>query len=282
MGSLFKENSHGESSSATAAVAPIVDTIEENDIINSVVVAPIATPEKSSQSSSTGDTLEEITEENEHRINCTKSESDQSLPMTTSAPFVKPVRMKQRSGQRAYSESEAQSLLTANPISSIVPGPSITSMASTGSYTDNPGFLTLRSIHSRHRPVLDFIETGDDHDHGTAQERIKRSDSVSAKKRHSSGSGTTGRKLSAVNNRKKLLGPLKDEDMSKIVNDRYWGITLPAKMDALLSDKIENTLLEEIDISEPPPVSPGDYEYHSEDTCLQCYNYLDINQTSLL
>ena len=278
--SLFKENSHGDSSSAAA---PIVDTIEENDIINSAssVAAPIATPEKSSQSSSTGDTLEEITEENEHKINCTKSESDQSLPMTTSAPFVKPVRMKQRSGQRAYSESEAQSLLTANPISSIVPGASITSMASTGSYTDNPGFLTLRSIHSRHRPVLDFIETGDDHDHGTAQERIKRSDSVSAKKRHSSGSGTTGRKLSTVNNRKKLLGPLKDEDMSKIVNDRYWGITLPAKMDALLSDKIENTLLEEIDISNPP-ASPGNFEYHSEETCLQCYNYLDINQTSPL
>ena len=277
--SLFKDqNSQDHDSSPAATTVPIV---EEHEAVASISsAAPIATPEKSSQSSSTGDTLEEITEENEHK-QCTKSESDQSLPVaTSSAPFVKPVRMKQRSGQRAYSESEAQSFLSANPISSIVPGASITSMASTGSYTDNPGFLTLRSIHSRHRPVLDFIETGDDHDHGTSERMIKRSDSVSGKKRHSSGG--TGRKYSSVSNRKKLLGPLKDEDMSKIVNDRYWGITLPAKMDALLSDKIGNTLIEEIDISEPPPVSPGDYEYHSEDTCLQCYNYLDINQTSLL
>merc|ERR1719210_71349 len=106
----------------------------------------------------------------------------------TSATLNKPVRMKQRSGQRAFSESEAQSFLMqqANAVTSIVSGASITSMASTGSYTDNPGFLTLRSIHSRHRPVLDFIETGDDHDHGTSERMIKRSDSVSGKKRHSS------------------------------------------------------------------------------------------------
>ena len=76
--------------------------------------------------------------------------------------IVKPIRMKQRSGQRAFSESEAQTFLMqqANAVTSIVSGASITSMASTGSYTDNPGYLTLRSIHSRHRPVLDFIETG--------------------------------------------------------------------------------------------------------------------------
>ena len=75
---------------------------------------------------------------------------------------VKPLRMKQRSGQRAFSESEAQTFLMqqTNAVTSIVSGASITSMASTGSYTDNPGYLTLRSIHSRHRPVLDFIETG--------------------------------------------------------------------------------------------------------------------------
>ena len=267
--SLFKENSlEGQELKN--------ETIEENEI---PTTAPIATPERSSQSSSVGEPLGEITEGKELKNEC-KSESDQSLPMT-SAGQVKPIRMKQRSGQRAYSESEAQTFLITNPISSIVPGASITSMASTGSYTDNPGYLTLRSIHNRHRPVLDFIETGDDHEHA-AQERLKRSDSMSTKKRHSSGSTNVGRKLSSVGNRKKLLGPLKDEDLSKVMNDRYWGITLPAKMDLLLNDKVENTLVEDIHQIGEPPASPGSFEYHSEDTCLQCYNYLETDQINLL
>merc|ERR1719367_1102282 len=102
---------------------------------------------------------------------------------------TKPQRMKQRSGQRAFSESEAQSFLMqqTNAVTSIVSGASITSMASTGSYTDNPGYLTLRSIHSRHRPVLDFIETAGGsedhhhHEHTHVQELQKRSESFSKK-----------------------------------------------------------------------------------------------------
>ena len=88
--------------------------------------------------------------------------SRMSPPPMLQTSNIKPQRMKQRSGQRAFSESEAQSFLMqqTNAVTSIVSGASITSMASTGSYTDNPGYLTLRSIHSRHRPVLDFIETG--------------------------------------------------------------------------------------------------------------------------
>ncbi len=177
--------------------------------------APIATPEQS-QSSSSGEALEEIKEEieiiasssgpkttDQELINpCnTESSTTSSLlhpttmvstsSMTTktspTATMSKPLRMKQRSGQRAYSESEAQSFLQNNPISSIVPGASISSMASTGSYTDNPGFFTLRSIHSRHRPVLDFIETGEDHEHHSHhQEAQNRSENFN-KTRHPSG-----------------------------------------------------------------------------------------------
>ena len=106
-----------------------------------------------------------------------------------------------RSGQRAFSESEAQSI-----VNTIVPGASITSMSSTGSYTDNPGYHTLRTIHNRHKPVLDFIETGEEHEvhmnghgshHGGGHSAdhhfhhhhpLKRSDSMN-KQRHGSGSG---------------------------------------------------------------------------------------------
>ena len=33
-------------------------------------------------------------------------------------------------------------------------GPSVTSVSSVGSWSDNPGYMTLRSIHSRRRPLL--------------------------------------------------------------------------------------------------------------------------------
>ena len=66
------------------------------------------------------------------------------------------------------------------------------------------------------------------HEHSHGQELQKRSESFS-KKRHPSGSG---KRMSFMSNRKKLLAPLKDaEDLSKSANDRYWGITLPGKDD---------------------------------------------------
>ena len=93
--------------------------------------------------------------------------------------------MKQRSGQRAFSESEAQAyshiintigkvlqigshfmsvlyhilkyvlilpitlIIIFSIFHNLVPGASVTSMSSTGSYTDNPGYHTLRTIHNR-------------------------------------------------------------------------------------------------------------------------------------
>ena len=64
------------------------------------------------------------------------------------------------------------------------------------------------------------------------------------------------------------------------MNDRYWGITLPAKMDQLLNDQIDITLIHDVGQVGDPPSSPGTFEYHSEETCLQCYNYLDTSQTN--
>ena len=70
-----------------------------------------------------------------------------------------------------------------------------------------------------------FFSGSEEHHHNEhVQELQKRSESFS-KKRHPSGSG---KRMSFMSNRKKLLAPLKDaEDLSKSVNDRYWGITLP-------------------------------------------------------
>ena len=76
-----------------------------------------------------------------------------------------------RSGQRCSSESEAgtQQHRRSNPLglllpppqmpsapggSQLAPGPSVTSVSSVGSWTDNPGYMTIRSIHSRRRPLL--------------------------------------------------------------------------------------------------------------------------------
>lgn len=176
--------------------------------------------------------------------------------------------MKKRSGQRAYSESEAATFMQNNLVTSIVPGASITSMASTGSYTDNPGYWTLRSIHSRHRPVLDFIETGEDHEH-----HAQDANQIDMKTRHPSGSG---KRMSF--NKKKMLAPFKDEDFSKTVNDRYWGITLPAKIESLVSDG--SGFAHELGngtVSTPP--SPLTFDYHSEENCLKCFNYLDTPVT---
>ena len=161
-------------------------------------------------------------------------------------------------------------------------------MASTGSYTDNPGYLTLRSIHSRHRPVLDFMETsGAEHEHGTHHSELQehsfpnRTESFS-RKRIPSGSG---KRISVISgftgNRKKMLAPLKDEDLNKAINDRYWGITLPAKMDCLISDGLMDHIGDHGSsnghLSTPP--SPVSFEYHSEESCLKCFNYLENNET---
>jgi len=296
--SLFRENS-----TENETMEIVQSPVSRHDSFEEGKSAPIATPERSKSSS--GETLEEIKEEIEvvkaadENPCTTESSTTSSLPptstiLTTTSRMspppmlqtsnMKPVRMKQRSGQRAFSESEAQSFLMqqTNAVTSIVSGASITSMASTGSYTDNPGYLTLRSIHSRHRPVLDFIETGagsedhHHHEHSHGQELQKRSESFS-KKRHPSGSG---KRMSFMSNRKKLLAPLKDaEDLSKSTNDRYWGITLPAKMELILNDGLETLPCGHSNGELSTPPSPVSFDYHSEENCLKCFNYLETPET---
>ena len=207
--------------------------------------------------------------------------------------------MKQRSGQRAFSESEVGNKTQAI-VNTIVPGVSVTSMSSTGSYTDNPGYHTLRTIHNRHKPILDFIETGDEHEihlnggsnfnsehnhnfhhhhhhHHNHHQNLKRSDSIT-KQRHPSGSGKR-RSVNSNNKKKLIMLPLKEEDLAKSINDRYWGITLPGKLDHLLTDEYSN-LLDESIYQVHTPTSPGVFEYHTEETCLKCHNFMDENHSN--
>ena len=73
--------------------------------------------------------------------------------------------------------------------------------------------------------------------------------------------------------------PLKEEDLAKSINDRYWGITLPGKPDQLLKDEYSNLLDEVLEEKVHTPTSPGVFEYHSEETCLKCHTYYDLEQT---
>ena len=73
--------------------------------------------------------------------------------------------------------------------------------------------------------------------------------------------------------------PLKEEDLAKTINDRYWGITLPAKLDQLLTDEYSN-ILEETTDQLHTPSSPGVFEYHTEDTCLKCHSFVDTSQSN--
>ncbi len=90
----------------------------------------------------------------------------------------------------------------------------------------------------------------------------------------------SGKRVSYVANRKKLLAPFTDDDFSKTINDRYWGITLPAKCDALINDGVqnfENNSFGQDPLSTPP--SPVTFDYHSEENCLKCFNFLDAPET---
>jgi hypothetical protein len=194
--SLFKEDLQGSKSlDHSSAHVPVQEVAVVVPPPKEVIGAPIATPEKSSKSSrsSSGDTLEGIKEEIVVFSDASSSEASLVLKASTSfgigaklspiassssmmssslkqpglasaALDMKPMRFKNRSGKRAYSESEAAAFLKSSQVtaSTIVPGASITSVASTGSYTDNPGYHTLRSIHNRHRPALVFNEANDD------------------------------------------------------------------------------------------------------------------------
>ena len=139
--SLFKDsissnNDDNDEASETLVVnTDLQSPVSRQDSFEENKNAPIATPERSKSSS--GETLEEIKEENLEPMTSTnpcttESSTTSSLPqsslpmtsltamtrisptpiMTTSSTLFKPVRMKTRSGQRAFSESEAQSFLT--------------------------------------------------------------------------------------------------------------------------------------------------------------------------
>ena len=134
------------------------------------------------------------------------------------------------------------------------------------------------------------METSGDHDSHQAhsyhyaqehhhQESFPRRTESISRKRHTSGS-MKRMSLTSGTNRKKLLAPLKDEDLNKAINDRYWGITLPAKTENLIND---GGFLEDFgdfcngNLSTPP--SPVTFDYHSEENCLKCFNYLDTPET---
>ncbi len=263
----------------------------------------------------------------------------------TELAVAKPVKA-QRSGQRAFSESEAfmshhqhhhmfgspastmnhpgaNHIMFGRQISAnayIVPGVSVTSMSSAGSFTENPGYLTLRSIHNRHRPTL--VSHDSEGPHGAGGEIIdpdghggglhhhvhpilKRSDSTN----HSSGSGAAAGSSSIADRRpnfnlglppnanpgRRLTFPVKEEELTKTINDRYWGITLPGRIEVLLLHDLDDKV-NEIDLvvddkerhfsgSKKPlesfvhpglseATSPGGFEYHSDETCLNCYRFL--------
>ena len=167
-----------------------------------------------------------------------------------------------RSGHRCSSESEAgvqQQHRHSNPLglllpprppsgSHLAPGPSVTSVSSVGSWTDNPGYMTLRSIHSRRRPLL--VGRSVDSDGGNVGSN---GDVAWANKSRSlDWRGRRGRprlpSLTRSEGTSALL-PLRSSGMVPLMEEtaenpllgasepRYRGIALPLKFDALFPER---------------------------------------------
>ena len=164
-----------------------------------------------------------------------------------------------RSGHRCSSESEAglqqhrHSGLLLPPSqppsgSHLAPGPSVTSMSSVGSWTENPGYMTLRSIHSRRRPLL--VGRSVDADGGN----VGPNGDVAwaSKSRSLDWRGRRGRprlpSLTRSEGTSSLL-PLRPSGMVPLMEEtaenpllgasepRYRGIALPLKFDALFPER---------------------------------------------
>lgn len=110
---------------------------------------------------------------------------------------------------------------------------------------------------------------------------MKRSDSWSSKKRH--GSGKQRLLSTSMTSSRRRMAPFKEEDLNRNINDRYWGITLPANLDLIFTDPLDDPVdifTDAIGLTEAviiTPTSPGTFEYHSNETCLKCYSFLKIN-----
>ena len=155
-----------------------------------------------------------------------------------------------RSGQRALSESEAANVNYLSVSSGYKTSQihiSATSVSSSqGSWTDNPGYQTLRSIHNRRRPPL--ISDTTEHGEATSDNVMKtttglragRSNTWSKKtnsldyrlKRASRGYSSLPRRDDFLKRMKpKIMLPLHEEGSGQ--ERRFWGITLPLILDRL-------------------------------------------------
>ena len=172
-----------------------------------------------------------------------------------------------RSGHRCSSESEAAGLQQhrhSNPLglllpppqlppqppsgSHLAPGPSVTSVSSVGSWTDNPGYMTLRSIHSRRRPLLVGRSVDTEGGNGGSNGDV----AWAHKSRSLDWRGRRGRprlpSLTRSEGTSALL-PLRSSGMVPLMEEtaenpllgasepRYRGIALPLKFDALFPER---------------------------------------------
>jgi hypothetical protein len=202
--------------------------------------------------------------------------------------YLQPKKMI-RSGHRCVSESEAQTTASPYPQAQqlqqqqlLVPGQSVTSMSSVGSWTDNPGYMTLRSIHNRRRPPLSLSHSteqdptsipalsgsGGDRDPrgSTAQVWAKKSRSLDYRVRRGrprlpSGGGVTlprSEGTSSLPHRPSVMVPLMEETVENPIlgghQPRYRGVTLPLQMDVLFPEGEADTSLDPICI----PVDKSD------------------------
>ncbi len=144
-----------------------------------------------------------------------------------------------RSGHRCVSESEAQRGALSTQL--LAPGQSITSMSSVGSWTENPGYMTLRSIHSRRRPVLSAEDSTEQADHpGNGQDRDMVRGSAAAQRLWAVKSRSLDSRLRRGRPRPRLpsgIGGLTRYDGTSSLPHR------PSVMGPLLEETAENPLL---------------------------------------
>ncbi len=175
-------------------------------------------------------------------------------------------RVAKRSGQRAHSESEATSSMTATaaciataggtPLLTMASsqhyfrgGQSITSVTSSGgSWNESPGYQTLRSLHERRRPILNDSAEGD----GAAENNdvrdggpssgtlvLHRASSWKKTKARALDYGSLGR--GGIRHRPHLSLVTRRAAGGAVIEHgpepRYWGIALPVQYEKLFLDE---------------------------------------------
>ena len=166
-----------------------------------------------------------------------------------------------RSGHRCASESEAalQQHRHSNPLglllppppqpsseTQLAPGPSVTSVSSVGSWTDNPGYMTLRSIHSRRRPLLVGRSVDADADGSNGDVAwINKSRSLDWRGRRgrprlpslTRSEGTSALPALRSSGMVPLMEETAENPLLGASEPRYRGIALPLKFDALFPER---------------------------------------------